>query len=105
MAGGEWHLTMHGPDGKRYPNKSVFVEIISFQKIVFQHFNPNYIATIIFQPKENATLMEWTMLFETHELYETVVKVFNADEGLAQNADKLNDYLKQKMVIKLHENR
>src|ERR1700730_4878474 len=76
MAGGEWRLTMHGPDGKKYPNKSVFIEIVSFKKIVFQHFNPNYIATIVFEPKEKETLVEWTVLFETTELFETVVKVF-----------------------------
>ena|SRR5665647_1052755 len=75
MAGGEWRLTMHGPDGKRSTNKSVFIEIVPFKKIVFQHFNPNYIATIIFEPREE-TLVEWTMLLETTELLETVVKVF-----------------------------
>ncbi len=97
MAGGEWRLTMHGPDGKRYPNKSVFIEIVPFKKIVFQHFNPNYIATIVFHPKEKETLMEWTMLFETTELFETVVKVFKADEGLNQNVEKLENYIKQKI--------
>jgi len=25
---GEWLMTLHGPDGKRYPNKSIFKEII-----------------------------------------------------------------------------
>lgn len=97
MAGGEWRLTMHGPDGKRYPNKSVFIEIVPFKKIVFQHFNPNYVATIVFHPKEKETLMEWTMLFETTELFETVVKVFKADEGLNQNVEKLENYIKQKI--------
>jgi len=92
--GGEWRLTMHGPDGKRFPNKSEFVEIIQKEKIVFQHFNPNYLATIIFTPAGNETLMEWTMVFETTELFETVVKVFKADEGLKQNAEKLENYLK-----------
>jgi hypothetical protein len=29
--------------------------------------------------------MEWTMLFKTTELFETVVEVFKADEGLKQN--------------------
>lgn len=95
--GGEWRLTMHGPDGKNYPNKSVFVEIVQGKKIVFQHFNPNYIATIIFTPKEKETLMEWTGLFETTELFETVVKVFKADEGLNQNVEKFENYLKQKI--------
>ena len=31
--------------------------------------------------------MEWTMLFET------VVKVFKADEGLKQNVEKLTVYI------------
>jgi hypothetical protein len=33
------------------------------------------------------------MLFETTELFETVVKVFKADEGLKQNVEKLTVYL------------
>jgi uncharacterized protein YndB with AHSA1/START domain len=41
--GGEWKLTMHGPDGTNYPNRSIFKEIIPLKKIVFQHFNPNFI--------------------------------------------------------------
>ena len=97
IAGGEWRLTMHGPDGKDYPNKSMFIEIVPLKKIVFQHFNPNYIATIIFEPKEKETLLEWAMLFETIELFETVIKVFKADEGLHQNVEKLENYLKQKI--------
>ncbi len=95
--GGEWRLTMHGPDGENYPNKSVFVEIVQHRKIVFQHFNPNYIATIVFAPKEKETIVEWTMLFETTELFETVVKVFKADEGLKQNVEKLSVYKKTQL--------
>lgn len=95
--GGEWRLTMHGPDGKNYPNKSIFVEIVQRKKIVFQHFNPNYIATIVFSPEEKGTLMEWTMLFETTELFETVVKVFKADEGLKQNVEKLIVYIETQL--------
>ncbi len=67
------------------------------KKIVFQHFNPNYIATIGFELKEKETIMEWTMVFETNGLFETVVKVFKADEGLNQNAEKLENYLRQKI--------
>lgn len=92
---GEWHLTMHGPNGKRFPNRSVFIEIIPLNKIVFQHFNPHYLATIIFESKGNETLLDWTMAFETPELFETVVKVFKADKGLEQNVEKLENYLKK----------
>ncbi len=45
---GEWRLTMHGPDGTNYPNRSIFKEIISLEKIVFEHFNPNFRTTVLF---------------------------------------------------------
>lgn len=90
---GEWRLTMHGPDGKNYPNKSMFTEIQPLQKIVFQHYNPHYVATILFEPRRNKTFLDWTMQFETAELFQTVVKVFKADEGLRQNVEKLETYL------------
>lgn len=90
-------LTMHGPDGKNYPNKSVFLEIAQHKKIVFQHFKPNYIATIIFEPKGKETLMEWTGLFENTELFERVVKVFKADKGLKQNVEKLTAYIETQL--------
>ena len=93
--GGEWRLTMHGPDGKPYPNKSTFEEIIPEQKIVFRHFNPDYLATILFEAKDGQTLLYWTMVFETEALFETVVKVFKADKGLEENVAKLERYLFQ----------
>ncbi len=91
--GGEWRLTMQGPDGKNYANRSEFMEIEPLQKIVFQHFNPHYLSTIIFEAQKTKTLLNWTMLFESTELFETVVKVFKADEGLSQNVSKLEKYL------------
>lgn len=93
--GGEWLLTMHGPDGKNYPNKSVFTEIIPLKKIAYRHFNPNFIATIEFERQGNNTLSTWQMEFETKEMFETVVKTFKADEGLEQNIAKLENYLSQ----------
>lgn len=92
--GGEWKLTMHGPDGTNFPNRSVYKEIIPFQKIVFEHFNPNFITTVLFESHGEETLMDWTLLFETAEMFETVVKAHKADEGLKQNVEKLATYLK-----------
>ncbi|MES2774773.1 MAG: SRPBCC domain-containing protein [Bacteroidota bacterium] len=92
-AGGEWIMTLHGPDGKNYPNKSIFGEIIPFKKIVYEHFNPGFIATAIFEAKDDKTQLDWTLLFETPEMFEIVVKTFKADEGLKQNVKKLENYL------------
>jgi len=96
VPGGEWRLVMHGPDGKDYNNGSEFREIIPHKKIVFQHFNPNYLGTVIFEAKGQQTLLDWVGEFETQELYDTVVKVFKADDGLKQNVEKLENYLQQK---------
>lgn len=90
---GEWLFTMHGPDGKNYTNKIIYREIIPFKKIVFEHFNPSYLATVVFEPEEKDIVMNWAMIFETIEMFETIVKVFKADEGLKQNGEKLAAYL------------
>lgn len=97
--GGEWNLTMHGPDATNYPNKSIFKEIIPHKKIVFEHFNPHFFTTVIFESKGEQTELSWTMLFETEELRETVIKAHKADEGLKQNIDKLEKYLQHYLKL------
>ena len=91
--GGEWELTMHGPDGKNYRNKAVYLEIIPFSKISFDHFAPNFKTTINFEVQSDQTRISWQMLFETADLFDVVVITFKADEGLEQNITKLKDYL------------
>lgn len=95
--GGEWKLTMHGPDGTNYPNRSIFKEIIHHKKIVYEHFNPGFITTVIFEPKGKETLIDWSMVFETADLREIVVKAHKADEGLKQNVDRLEKYLSDRL--------
>jgi uncharacterized protein YndB with AHSA1/START domain len=91
--GGEWTLTMHGPDGTNYPNRSVYKEIIPMKKIVFEHFNPHFFTTVLFESKGAETLVDWSMLFDTAEMRDIVVKAHKADDGLRQNMEKLNHYL------------
>ncbi len=91
--GGEWKLTMHGPDGTNYPNRSIFKEIIPFKKIVFEHFNPHFITTVLFESNGDQTNIDWTLLFDTAELRETIVKAHKADEGQKQNIERLEKYL------------
>lgn len=91
--GGEWQLTMHGPDGTNYPNRSVYKEIVPLKKIVFEHFNPHFITTVLFESKGKETHVEWSMLFDTTEMRDIVIKAHKADEGLKQNIEKLEKYL------------
>lgn len=91
--GGEWTLTMHGPDGTNFPNRSIFKEIIPLKKIVFEHFNPHFITTVLFEARGEETYMDWTMLFDTAEMREIVIKAHKADEGQKQNVERMEQYL------------
>ena len=91
--GGEWKMTMHGPDGTNFPNRSIFLEIIPNEKIVFEHFNPHFITTVSFESVDSGTKIEWSMLFDSPEMYEIVVKAHKADEGQKQNLEKLEKYI------------
>jgi uncharacterized protein YndB with AHSA1/START domain len=91
--GGQWNLVMHGPDGTDYQNKSVFKEVVIHKKIVLEHFNPNFTATIQFEEQGDKTHLSWHMLFESEEVFMAVVKAHKADEGLKQNVEKLEVYL------------
>jgi uncharacterized protein YndB with AHSA1/START domain len=98
--GGEWNLTMHGPDGKVYPNSSIFREITKHEKIVYEHFAPNFIATVQFEERGDKTFLSWQMVFESRDLFLSIVKNHGADEGIKQNMEKLENYLSQKLSTK-----
>jgi hypothetical protein len=93
VEGGEWKLTMHGPDGTNYPNRSIFKEVKPFKKIMFEHFNPHFLTTVCFESKGNNTYIDWSMLFDTADMYEIIVKAHKADEGQRQNMERLTQYL------------
>lgn len=90
---GEWNLTMHGPDGTNYPNRSIYKEIVPLNKIVFEHFNPHFITTVGFEDKGATTQLKWTMLFDSAEMFDIIVKAHKADEGQKQNIERLERYL------------
>jgi len=99
--GGIWDFVMHGPDGTDYKNKSRYVEIVKYEKIVFDHISgPKFTATITFEKQDNKTLLTWRMLFDTAEEFIQVVKTFKADEGIKQNVAKLETYLASAAVTK-----
>lgn len=98
---GMWELVMHGPDGTDYRNKSIFKEITKPTKIVFEHLTaPKFTTTVTFTEENSQTRIDWHMLFETKEQFIQVVKTFKADEGLKQNIEKLNNYLKAQFEIR-----
>jgi uncharacterized protein YndB with AHSA1/START domain len=92
--GGTWEFIMHGPDGTDYPNKSVFVDIVEPQQVVFDHvFPPIFRMTISFEKTEQAdkTRFGFRMLFESAEVCEQLKGLcIPANE---QNFDRLEAVL------------
>jgi uncharacterized protein YndB with AHSA1/START domain len=93
--GGEWIFTMQGPDGKDYPNRTIFREVLKHKKLIHEHFDPNFIPIIEFESRGNKTLLNWYKLYETKELFEMVEIQYKASEGLKQTVERLKKYLKQ----------
>ncbi len=86
--GGVWGFVMHGPDGVDYKNRSVFVEIVKPERIVFDHLSgPRFRVTATFAEEAGRTRLTWLMLFETVAEYEKVKGY--AVEGNRQNLDRL----------------
>ncbi len=92
--GGNWEFVMHGPDGIDYPNKSVFVEIIAPERVVFEHIVPPvFQMTITCEKLEeaNKTRFNFRMVFESAEVCQTLRKIcVPANE---QNFDRLESVL------------
>jgi uncharacterized protein YndB with AHSA1/START domain len=68
--GGDWKFTMHGPDGKDYANHSTFAEIIPAERVVFDHFAPDFRMIITLADAGTGTHMTWCMQFATPEICE-----------------------------------
>jgi uncharacterized protein YndB with AHSA1/START domain len=63
--GGRWVYFMHGPDGRDYPNESVFREIERDTRIVIDHVVlPIYTLTIALSPQGGKTFLTWEQEFE-----------------------------------------
>jgi len=86
--GGKWLLTMHGPDGKNYPNESRFTRVIASQVFEIEHLNGHhFLLTIELVPKDGGTEVKWRQTFDTAEHYDSIAEfVALANE---QNLERL----------------
>jgi uncharacterized protein YndB with AHSA1/START domain len=67
--GGRWSLTMHGPDGRDYPNENVFAEIEPPGRVVVEHASePKYRLTILLVSSPTGTVVSWSQAFESSEV-------------------------------------
>jgi uncharacterized protein YndB with AHSA1/START domain len=74
--GGLWHLTMHGPDGKKYSNENVFQEIEAPTKVVVQHTSePRYRLTISLVASGAGTVVSWSQAFEDPQVASRIARI------------------------------
>lgn len=86
--GGRWLLTMHGPDGKDYPNESRFTRVVADRVFEIEHFGGHhFLLTIELVPIDDGTEVRWRQTFDTVEHYERIAQfVASANE---QNLERL----------------
>ncbi len=98
--GGVWKLTMHGPDGTDYPNRSVFTEVVKPERICFSHGGgrkgdpaAQFEATWTFESLGDQTRLTIHMLFPSAVKRDEVIKFYGALEGAHQTLARLAGYL------------
>lgn len=102
--GGHWNYTMHGPDGVDYPNKTKYLEVEKYARMVYDHGGnddqpPLFRVTVNFIDLKNKTKMEMTMALATAEAA-TETKKFIKKVGGDSTWDRLAEYLSEEISHK-----
>ncbi|MFT3916942.1 MAG: SRPBCC family protein [Anaeromyxobacteraceae bacterium] len=85
--GGAWRFTMHGPDGKHFPNESRFVRVDP-DLVVIEHLNaPPFVLTVALAPEAGGTRLTWTQAFPTAALRDQLAAF--VEPANEQNLDRL----------------
>jgi len=98
--GGIWHLTMHGPDGIAYVNKTKYLEVVPYSKMVYDHGGedeqkPMFRVTVLFKEIDGKTHMDMTMALPDAEAAENTRKIVKKHNGNS-TWDRLAEYLEKR---------
>lgn len=86
--GGSWLLTMHGPDGKDYPNESRFIRIVPDRLLEIEHLNGHhFVLTLELQQEAGGTRVMWRQAFDSVEHYKGLAELVAAANE--QNLERL----------------
>jgi uncharacterized protein YndB with AHSA1/START domain len=98
--GGVWKHVMHGPDGTDYPNESVFLEVVPYERLVYTLSGgkkggpPVQIEkTATFEEGAGGTLVTMRLVFPSAEARDQNVREYGSIEGGKQTLQRLADYL------------
>lgn len=77
--GGKWLLTMHGPDGKDYPNESRFTRLVPDELFEIEHFSGHHFTLgIELSACGCSTQVRWLQTFDTEEHYTQIAQFVGA---------------------------
>jgi uncharacterized protein YndB with AHSA1/START domain len=94
-----WSFTMHGPDGRDYPNRIVFSEVNRPFTISYKHDDdgtsdaPAFDVRLTFENNNGNTKLTMNMIFESATELQRLAKEFGAIEGAEQHLARLKHYL------------
>jgi len=101
--GGHWNYTMHGPDGIDYPNKTKYLEVEKYSRMVYDHGGndeqpPLFRVSVSFTDVKGKTKMEMTMSLASAEAATAIKKHIKKANGNS-TWDRLAEYLSEKDIF------
>ena len=95
--GGQWIYTMHGPDGKDWPNIATYHEVVKYEKLVYDHgatetTPPLFRVTVTFKEDKGKTTMTMISAFATPDIREQMGKFIKEASGNS-TWDRLAEYI------------
>lgn len=95
--GGLWRYTMHGPDGKAWPNWIRYTEISRPARIAYDHGGDmgepaHFRGLILFEDLDGQTRISMVLVFDTTEARDATIK-YGAVDGGRQTLAKLERYV------------
>ena len=99
-----WRFTMHGPDGRGYENKIIYIEVKEPERLVYRHSGDEGVEPVKFQVTVNfierdaTTELSMHMQFATPEDLKFVIDNYGADKGAVQTIGRLAEFLESTAI-------
>jgi uncharacterized protein YndB with AHSA1/START domain len=88
QVGGRWMFVMIGPDGARYPNQCVFIELEPASRVVIRHdCEPFFTLSVKLTAVDDGTQLQWLQVFDDAQIAQAVKAI--VEPANEQNLDRL----------------
>jgi uncharacterized protein YndB with AHSA1/START domain len=105
--GGVWKLVMHGPDGTDYPNKSIFTEVVPYERLKHRLSGGKrggpavqFEMTATFEDEGSKTRLTMRLVFVSAEARDENVREYGSIEGGRQTLERLAEHLSGRLSVK-----